>query len=129
MPPFLATLGIKGMIAVGCAIALALMAFTIHLKNNKIESQRNQIAAVNAKLAISNGSIDLLTATIGKLNAEAKARADAFENSRKLAAQEAQALETKAKGSQAQIDRLRALAARGGTCAVPADLSGALEGL
>ena len=85
--------------------------------------------SAEGRLKVSNGSIDRLETVIADLNAEALKRAEAFENIRELAAQDAQRLETEARRSQGQIERLRGLAVSEGKCAVPGELADALEGL
>lgn len=124
-------IGIKGFVAIGLALALAGM-WLLHKHDlGTIEDLRNKNARTEARLVISNQSIETLTATIGTLNAEANARADAFEVSKKQAQVDAERLRRAAERSQGQIDRLRALAAQGAEkpCPVPEVLSDALEGL
>ena len=133
MPLMLAKLasaiGIRGFIAIGFAVALALVMWRADVLSGKLDDARFEIATERANHAITRGSVALLEKTIADMNAEALARAEAFEDSRRLAADEAERLKRAARASQGQIDRLRALAAQEGSCAVPEGFAEMLEGL
>lgn len=132
MPAFSAiasAIGVKGFAAIGAGLlALVFWLGWTHAANQR-DDQIRRNGELNLKLATSNQSIDTLTATIATMNAEADARAEAYQNSQQEAAREAQGLEAKARASQGQIDRLKALSGAQGACAVPKELSDALEGL
>lgn len=141
--PFLgmaAGLGIKDYIIAGLAALLIALALNTYLKIDflffhiegwkpRAERMEAQWKSAEDRLKVSNGSIDRLTKTIETLNAEANARAEAFEQSQQEARTEAEALERAAVRSGAQIASLRRLAARGGQCEVPGELNELLEGL
>ena len=132
MPPILASLGLKGILASLMGLALIAAGITIHFKNNTIDNLRNERAALNAKLAVSNASIDELQKDLDEKNAESEQRAKAFQDSLAAARQKALQLQQQAKATQDRIDRLNALAgslkATEG-CKVPPELNDALGGL
>lgn len=129
MPAILASVGIKGFAAIGAGLlALVFWLGWTHAANQRDDQIRHN-GELNLKLATSNQSIETLTATIATMNAQADARAKAYQDSQKLAAEQAQGLEAKAKASQGQIDRLKALSGTQGNCVVPKELSDALGGL
>ena len=132
MPPILASLGLKGILASLMGLALIAAGITIHFKNSTIDNLRNQNAALNAKLSISNASIDELQKDLDEKNAESEQRAKAFQASLDAARHKALQLQQQAKATQDRIDRLNALAgslkAIDG-CKVPKELNDALGGL
>lgn len=122
-------IGVKGFIAIGLGLALAIVMWRADVLSGKLDDARQTIANERAAHAITRASVETLTSTIETLNAEANARAEAFEKSRTEARREAEALERAAVRSDAQIASLRALAANGGQCEVPGELEGLLDGL
>lgn len=125
------SLGLKGMVAAGLGLALAVM-FMVHKGDVRAKERlRNQVAQTEARLAVSNGSIELLQAKISELNTEANARAAAYEASKARAAKETARLAAQARTSDSVIARLRALANQPGDerCLADPGLLAELEGL
>lgn len=104
----------------------------IHWEGWKPKAQReaNENKPLRVALKESEKSIDTLLAEQRREAAEAQARADALENSRREALRDAERLQRAARVSQGQIDALRALAGRTeASCPVPAEMLPLLEGL
>jgi Tfp pilus assembly protein PilN len=96
----------------GVSIALLLFAGvqTVRLSSAKssLEKKRDQLAASQAALSVSNNSIDTLTAELIAKNAESDARARALQEARNKAATDAKRLDGLSRSTSAQIDALRA---------------------
>jgi len=134
----LARLGLsKGLSrALGYLVPIGLAAACVGflwLRGSHYEHQRDtaraQVAAVNARLAVSNASIDRLQAVIAQRNAEIEASAKAYAAAKAAAATDAAKLADKARSTDAKIARLQALSKEAGPCPVKAEVRQLAEGL
>lgn len=91
--------------------------------------ERSAKQEMATRLASSNASIDRLQAVIEANNEAARKRAEAYENSLRIARERANENERRATASNAMIARLEALAGQDGQCAIPESLLAELEGL
>lgn len=122
-------IGIKGFALIGAGLVIAFIWWRADVISGQRDRALERVYAEQAAHGVTKASLAELEKTLARLMTEARAREAALENSRKLAAREAQEHERAARASMGQIERLRALAAAGGACAVPEGLSDALEGL
>jgi flagellar biosynthesis/type III secretory pathway protein FliH len=125
-------IGIKGFIAIGMALALAIVMWRADRISAARDHAIERVYAEQAAHAVTLASNATLKAAIAKANAEAQARADALTAARKEAAASDLRLAEARVASDSQIARLRALGAATGAqeaCPVPEALAGALEGL
>lgn len=96
------------------------------------ETQAQLTASANAKLSISNASIDTLTGALDAKNAESEARAKAYTDAQAANAATIADLDKRYASTKASRDALQAIAkvaTANPSCKVPMALSGALEGL
>lgn len=124
-------LGIRGMIAVGLAVALGIVMWRADAISEDRDALRDSLAQEEARHAVTRQSVGTLEAVIEDLNEQAEQRAEAFAEAQELAKERDKELARLAKSSNAKIERLRRIAERGsnGSCEVPADLARELEGL
>lgn len=134
MPAFSAiasAIGIRGFAAISAGLlALVFWLGWDHAAHQR-DDQIRRNGELDLKLATSNQSIETLQAVLTQKNAESEARAKAYQDSQKLAADDAQRLKKQAQASDGQIARLRALAASGDKsgCEASPELLNNLEGL
>lgn len=124
-------LGIRGLIAVGFAIALGIVMWRADAIAEQRDALRDRLAQEEARHAVTRQSVATLEDVIADLNEQAEQRAEAFAEAQELAKERDKELARLAKSSNAKIERLRRIAERGsnGSCEVPADLARELEGL
>lgn len=120
-------------VPVALALALALVGF-LWLRGSHYRDQRDtaraQVQAVEARLAVSNASIDRLQAVIAENNARIEADAKAYADAKKQASADQVKLAQQAKGSDATIAKLREIAAKPPPeCVVPNELHDIARGL
>lgn len=116
---------------IALVMILSLKAEVRHL-GKELDASRAQTATANAKLAVSNASINELQRALEDKNAESERRAAALTASRDESARDTERFNSLQKADAGRIDTLRAIAAAASKnpgCRVPAALSGALEGL
>lgn len=96
------------------------------------EAQTQATASANAKLAISNASIDSLTAALNAKNAESEARAKLYADAKAQDAATLAEMDRRQKADASRLETLQRLARdlpENPACRVPAALSAQLEGL
>lgn len=94
--------------------------------------QAQLTASANAKLSISNASIDKLTTVLNDKNAESVARAKAYADSKTVDAQTIAVMDARQKADASRLETLRGLAASlpdQPGCRVPAALTAQLDDL
>ena len=132
MNPFTAlTSKIFGVLAIVLLIAVAVQTVRLSSAQEALETKRNELAAEQARHAVTRQSVDTLDAVIADLNERSLARAEAYAEGQAVAAKRAADLAESRQQSEKQIAELRKLAREqvNGDCPVPdvlRDLAGGL---
>ena len=134
MPPFLlkaaSFLGVRGFIALGLGLALALVMWRADSISRDREKLRNELAGERAAHAVTRQSVRTLSGEIARLMREAMERADEYERNKRQAERNAARLAEKARTSEKRISMLMSVVESGDpACRVPDELLSQLEGL
>lgn len=113
------SIGIKGFVIIGMALALAVMWWRADAISDSREEVRNALAAERATHAVTRSSLATLESELGKMVRDGELRAERLEE-----AMEAQ--DERSAALREQAERIRAQAGSGGDpCATPDAVRGA----
>ena len=132
MNPFTAlTSKIFGGLAIVLLIAVAVQTVRLSSAQEALETKRNELAAEQARHAVTRQSVDTLDAVIADLNERSLARAEAYAEGQAVAAKRAADLAESRQQSEKQIAELRKAAREqvNGDCPVPDDIRALAESL